>query len=249
MVRRPSGPIRSPSRDTNLVFSDEFGGPAGSSPDSSKWVAMNRCDAWGSLSCNTRRPANVSLDGQGNLRIRAVRQNWTDPYGRTGTWTTARLQTQRHFGFTYGTIEARIKVPAGQGFWPSFWTAAASMTGWPATGEIDVMELLGDKPTTYYCSVYGSSNGTNRLSTTIAHTEPTSLASGFHVYEARWSASKVYFLVDGTLCGSISTTQMVSFARQQLMVGMAVGGRWPGSPDSSTPSTGEMLVDWVRAYQ
>ena len=249
MVPPPHRPTFSPHPDTNLVFSDEFAGPAGSSPDSSKWVAMNQCDDWGSLSCNTRRRDNVSLDGQGDLRIRAIRQNWTDSYGRTGTWTTARLETQRHFGFTYGTIEARIKVPAGKGFWPSFWTRAATATGWPATGEIDVMEVLGDDPATYYCSVYGSSNGTNRLSTTIAHTDSTSLASGFHVYEARWSATKVDFLLDGTLCASIPTTGLVSFAPQQLLVGMAVGGGWPGSPDASTPSTGDMLVDWVRAYQ
>jgi beta-glucanase (GH16 family) len=238
---------QTPSPDTNLVFSDEFDGPAGSRPDSSKWVAINWCDRWGSLSCNTNRTDNVSLDGQGDLRVRAIKQNWTDVSGNTGTWTSARLETQSHFKFTYGTIKARIKVPAGKGFWPSFWTNA--QTGWPATGEIDVMELLGDKPATYYCSVHGSSDGTNHVSTTLGHTEPTSLANGFHVYEARWSPAKVDFFVDGNSCGSVPTTSLVSFAPQQILVGMAVGGSWPGSPDASTPTTGDMLVDWVRAYQ
>jgi beta-glucanase (GH16 family) len=240
-------PTPTPSPDTNLVFSDDFNGPSGGSPDPSKWVAMNWCDRWGSLSCNTNRPENVSLDGQGNLRVRAIKQNYTDPYGNTGSWTSARLETQSHFKFTYGTIQARIKVPAGKGFWPSFWTNAQG--GWPATGEIDVMELLGDRPATYYCSVHGSSNGTNHVSTTLGYTAPSSLAADFHVYEARWSASKIDFYVDGAPCGSESISNMVSFAPQQLLVGMAVGGDWPGSPDASTPSTGDMLVDWVRAYK
>jgi beta-glucanase (GH16 family) len=238
-----------PDPNANLIFSDDFDGAAGSRPNSSKWVAMNWCDRWGSLSCNTNRTDNVSLDGQGDLRIRAIKQNWTDLDGNTGTWTSGRLETQSHFSFTYGTIKARIKVPAGKGFWPAFWTNAASKTGWPATGEIDVMELLGHDPDTYYCSLHGSSNGTNHVSTTLGHTEPASLASGFHVYEARWTSSKVDYFVDGNPCGSISSTNMVPFTPQQLLVGMAVGGSWPGNPDSSTPSTGDMLVDWVRAYQ
>jgi beta-glucanase (GH16 family) len=230
-----------------LVFADEFNGPAGRRPNPSKWVAVNQCDRWGSLSCNTNRRANVSLDGRGHLRIRAIRQHWTDVYGHRGSWTTARLQTQGHFRLTYGTIKARIKVPAGKGFWPSFWTNA--QRGWPATGEIDVMELLGGHPDTYYCSVHGSSNGTNHVSTTRGHTGPRSLASHFHVYKARWSASRVIFYIDGNRCGSVSIAKLVSFAPQQLLVGMAVGGKWPGNPDSSTPRIGRMLVDWVRAYR
>jgi beta-glucanase (GH16 family) len=229
------------------VFSDDFNGPAGRRPDRSKWVAVNRCDGWGSLSCNTSRRVNVSLDGRGHLRIRAIRQKWTDAYGNRGTWTAARLQTQSHFKFTYGTIKARIKVPAGKGFWPSFWTNAQN--GWPATGEIDAMEVLGSDPNTYYCSVHGSSNGKNHVSTTHGHTGHASLASRFHVYKARWSASRVTFSIDGNRCGSVSTRRLVSFAPQQLLVGMAVGGSWPGNPNSSTPRIGRMLVDWVRAYR
>jgi len=237
----------SPSPDNDLVFSDDFNGSAGTMPSSSKWTVMNWCDRWGSLSCNTNRTQNISLDGQGNLRIRAIRENYTDPYGNSGSWTSGRVETQTKFSFTYGTIQARIKVPAGRGLWPAFWTNAASKTGWPATGEIDAMELLGHEPDAYYCSVHGASGGTH-TSTTLKHRDSASLAAGFHVYEARWTPSKVDFFLDDRACGSISTAGMSPFTPQQLLVGMAVGGDWPGSPDSSTPQSADMLVDWVRAY-
>jgi beta-glucanase (GH16 family) len=235
------------SPNNTLVFSDDFEGAAGTLPNPAKWTAMNWCDRWGSLSCNTSRTKNVALDGQGNVRIRAIREGWTDPYGNTGSWTAGRLETQSKFSFTYGTIKARIKVPAGRGLWPSFWTTAATKTGWPATGEIDVMELLGHEPAAYYCSVHGA-NGSGHAPKTIRHNSSGSLASDYHVYEARWTPSKVDFFVDGAPCGTVSTNGLTPFAPQQLLVGMAVGGSWPGSPDSSTPSSADMLVDWVRAY-
>ena len=231
-----------------LVFRDEFDGPAGAAPDPGKWVAMNWCDRWGSLSCNTSRPQNVALDGSGHLRVRAIRENWTDAYGNTGTWTTGRLETQGNYSYTHGIMQARIKVPAGRGLWPSFWTTAASKTGWPATGEIDVMELLGHDPYVYYCSVHAADGSGGHVSKTIAYQSPVSLAADFHVYEARWVPGLVDFYVDGKSCGTITTIEAQAFAPQQVLVGMAVGGSWPGSPDATTPSPADMLVDWVQVF-
>ena len=233
---------------TNLIFSDDFTGSAGAAPNSAKWVAMNWCDGWGSLSCNTNRPQNVALDGAGSLRVRAIRESWNDGYGNTGTWTTGRLETQSKFSSTYGTVTARIKVPAGRGLWPSFWTTSWNKTGWPATGEIDVMELLGHDPQISYCSVHGANSSGQHVATTIPYQSPVSLAADFHVYEARWNPGQVDFYVDGARCGTISTADLRAFAPQQVLVGMAVGGSWPGSPDASTPSSADMLVDWVRVY-
>jgi beta-glucanase (GH16 family) len=244
----PEPPPPSPPPHTKLAFSDDFEGSAGAAPDSTKWVAMNWCDRWGSLSCNTNRPQNVALDGAGNLRVRAIRENYTDPYGNTGTWTTGRLETQSKFSFTYGTVKGRIKVPAGRGLWPSFWTTSWNKTGWPATGEIDVMEFLGHEPEVSYCSVHGANSSGQHVTTTISYRSPVSLAADFHVYEARWDPGQVDFFVDGQRCGTISTVDMKTFSPQQVLVGMAVGGSWPGSPDATTPSPAEMLVDWVRVY-
>lgn len=237
-----------PPPDGQLVFSDDFEGSTGSAPNSAKWVAMNWCDRWGSLSCNTNRSRNVALDGQGNLRVTAYKEPWTDPFGNTGSWSTARLETQNKFSFTYGILQARIKNPAGRGLWPSFWTTSATKTGWPRTGEIDVMEALGHEPRAYYCSVHGANTSGQHTPTTKKYTDSESLTSGYHVYEGRWTPTRVDFYVDGKPCGSISTSGLQAFSAQQILVGMAVGGSWPGNPDSSTPTSASMLVDWVRAY-
>jgi beta-glucanase (GH16 family) len=231
-----------------FVLGDEFNGPAGAPPDPAQWVAMNWCDQWGSVSCNTNRSQNVALDGAGNLRVRAIRESWTDPYGNTGTWTTARLETQSKFSFSHGLVRARIKVPAGQGLWPSFWTTAADKIGWPPTGELDVMELLGHDPYVYYCSVHGAKSSGEHVHRTIAYRSPVSLAAGFHVYEARWAPGLVDFYMDGEHCGTISTLDLQGFTPQQVLVGMGVGGDWPGSPDATTPSPADMLVDWVQVF-
>jgi beta-glucanase (GH16 family) len=243
LLAAPSGSAVAQGR---FVLGDDFDGPAGAAPDSSKWVAMNWCDRWGSVSCNTDRTQNVALDGAGNLRIRAIREDWTDPYGNTGTWTSARLETQSKFSLSHGLVTARIKVPAGQGLWPSFWTTSWNKTGWPATGEIDVMELLGHEPHVYYCSVHGADASGEHVARTVAHRSAVSLADGFHVYEARWAPGLVDFYADGNHCGTISTLDMQAFSPQQVLVGMGVGGGWPGDPDATTPSPADMLVDWVR---
>jgi beta-glucanase (GH16 family) len=229
-----------------FVLNDDFEGPAGSAPDPSKWVAMNWCDRWGSVSCNTDRAQNVSLDGAGNLRVRAIRESWTDPFGNTGSWTSARLETQTKFSLSNGLVTARIKLPAGQGLWPSFWTTSWNKTGWPATGEIDVMELLGHDPYVYYCSVHGTDASGQHQARTVAHRSSVSLAEGFHIYQARWAPGLVDFYMDGEHCGAIPTYDLQGWSPQQVLVGMGVGGSWPGSPDATTPSPADMLVDWVR---
>ena len=87
------------------------------------------------------------------------------------------------------------------------------------------------------------------VSTTLTYTSSASLAEDFHVYEARWTPTQVDFYVDGTPCGTISTAKMQTFGPQQLLVGMAVGGAWPGDPDATTPSPADMRVDWVQVIQ
>jgi beta-glucanase (GH16 family) len=229
------------------VFGDEFGGSAGARPDVTKWDAMDWCDNWGSLSCNTDRAQNVALDGQGNLKVVALKEAYTDAYGNGGDYTAARLETGSHFRFTSGTLEARIKVPAGRGLWPSFWTTGSG--SWPATGEIDVMEILGQNPFKSYCSVHAADAAGQHVSSTQGATSASSLADGFHVYTARWSAGQIAFELDGRACGSpFQLTGLQPFTAQDIKLGIAVGGDWPGPPDASTPFPATMLVDWVRVY-
>lgn len=229
------------------IFSDEFDGPAGTPPDPTHWNAIDWCDNWGSLSCNTDRTRNVALDGNGHLRIVARPEAYIDAYGNRGQYTTARLETGRHFRFTGGTLAARIAVPAGRGLWPSFWTAGAG--SWPATGEIDVMEILGRNTLKSYCSVHGADFAGNHFSRTQSYASTSSLAGDFHVYAVHWTANAISFTVDGVPCGSpVPTATLQPFTGQKVMVGMAVGGSWPGAPDSETRFPATMLVGWVRAY-
>ena len=231
------------------AFADDFEGPAGSQPDSSRWSLASWCDTWGSRpsSCSTNRPQNVSLDGQGHVKVVARREPWADYRDISRDYTSGRLETQDKFRFTYGTLSARIKVPAGKGLWPSFWTTGEG--SWPDGGEIDVMELLGHQPNVSYCSGHGADSSGEHRSTTLKYTAPVSLADDFHVYTAHWTATGVTFEVDGQPCGTIATAGMKPFTPQQIRVGMTVGGSWPGSPDFTTAFPATMLVDWVRVYQ
>ncbi len=132
------------SEQIALVWSDEFDGPAGQSPDSTRWRFDVGTD-WGNaqLEYDTSRPVNVSLDGDGHLAITAREESYQ---GRE--YTSGRINTSGLFDRTRGRFEARIKLPVGQGIWPAFWLLGSDFgsVGWPACGEIDIMEYRGQYP-------------------------------------------------------------------------------------------------------
>ena len=125
-----------------LVWNDEFDGPAGQSPDSTRWTFDIGTD-WGNaqLEYDTDRPVNVSMDGIGNLAITAIEEDFL---GRE--YTSGRINTRNRFARTRGRFEARIKLPVGQGIWPAFWLLGANFAtaGWPDCGEIDIMAFNDD---------------------------------------------------------------------------------------------------------
>src|SRR5690349_7865395 len=142
---RPHRPPRAPD-PWQLVWSDEFNGTDGSLPDPSKWVMETGNWGWGNneLEYYTNRAANAQQKS-GNLVITAIKEN----YGGSA-YTSARIKTQGFFEHTYGRVEARIKIPFGQGIWPAFWMLGADIATnpWPACGEIDIMENIGKEPAT-----------------------------------------------------------------------------------------------------
>jgi beta-glucanase (GH16 family) len=234
-----------------LVFDDEFNGTAGSLPDPTKWQltpgpsgAQN-----GELECYTNSPSNVALDGQGHLAITARVGSGSCPY------TSGRLQTAGLFQTEYGTLEASIQVPAGQGLWPAFWALGSDYpsVGWPQCGEIDVMENLGQDPFTVYGSIHGP-DGTGSYGYTTPYRSPVSLASGFHTYAVTWSPTSISYSVDGVTYATYTPSTLKSGQQWvfdqpfYLLLNLAVGGSWPGSPSSSTPFPATMLLDWVRVY-
>lgn len=156
-----------------LLAADEFDGPAGSAPNSAVWRYDLGAGGWGNgeLQTYTDSRRNAALDGAGNLVITARRE-------ADGSFTSARLKTEGTSTAQYGRIEARIRIPRGQGIWPALWMLGADIgsVGWPACGEIDVMENVGYEPTVVHGTVHGPGySGAQGIS--AASTNPRGLRS------------------------------------------------------------------------
>ena len=261
--RLPNSPVPPPLSPAGwtLVWSDEFNGPDGSAPDPSKWTYDTGGKGWGNneLECYTRRLQNAQIKG-GNLVITA--QQESTPFacsdGSLNNYTSARLKTQGLSSQVYGRFEARIKIPAGQGMWPAFWMLGnnISTAGWPTGGEIDIMENIGREPGTVHGSLHGPST-TNRTSdATSIFTLPAgqAFADDFHVYAIEWETGVVRFYADGNLYATFTQSQWPAGGTWVfdhpffIILNVAVGGNWPGSPDSTTVFPQPMLVDYVRVY-
>jgi beta-glucanase (GH16 family) len=240
-----------------LLWSDDFNGPVGSGPAQNRWQAVT--GDWGGgdgeLEYYTANPANASLDGVGHLAIIARRQS-VSAGGRQYRFTSARLQTLGMFATTYGKLEARIKLPRGQGLWPAFWALGTDIydVGWPGSGEIDAMESLGSDPFTVYGSLHGPEPGLpDGFAVSASKVSTSSLAGGFHTYGVTWRPGTIKIMLDGVTYGTFTTTTLdggtwVFDNPFYLLLNLAVGGDWPGAPSSTTVFPATMLVDWVRVY-
>ena len=248
-----------PPANYKLVWSDEFSGPDGSSPDSSKWTYDIGGNGWGNneLEYYTNRTQNAQIKG-GNLIITAQREAYTGADGVTRNYTSARLKTQGLFSQAYGRFEARIKIPAGQGMWPAFWMLGNDITsvGWPKCGEIDIMENIGKEPATVHGSLHGPSTSgpTSDLSAPFSLPAGQNFAGDFHLYAVEWEPGTIRFYVDTNLYATFSSSQWPAGGAWVfdhpffIILNVAVGGSWPGSPDSTTVFPQQMLVDYVRVY-
>lgn len=246
---------------SRLVWSDEFNGMPGSLPLASNW--STDVGAWGSadgtLQTYRGSSANVSMNGQGNLAITALRQTATGSDGLTWNYTSGRIETAGLFSFTYGRVEARMKIPAGPGLWPAFWLVGddISSVGWPSSGEIDVMEMLGQDPERVYGTVHGPVSGSSSGYAVQGDVvSPTSLADAFHTYGVIWQPGRITWTLDGTPYASVTPGDLARGQRWvfdgqpfHLILDLAVGGNWPGAPNATTPFPSTLLVDWVRVYQ
>jgi beta-glucanase (GH16 family) len=242
-----------------LVWSDEFNSPNGSAVDSSKWMTETGCRGWGNheLECYTDRSENVSVQ-DGNLVIRAIAEKYTGPDGVTRNYTSARLKTQGKFSQTYGRFEARIKLPGGQGMWPAFWMLGDDIhkVGWPACGEIDIMENIGKESTTIHGSIHGPGYvGDTGLEAPCTLPAKQRFTDDFHLFAIEWDAESVSFYVDKNLYVRRTRADLepgwkwVFDKPYFLILNLAVGGDWPGNPDSTTLFPQDMLVDYVRVYK
>jgi beta-glucanase (GH16 family) len=248
-----------PPASFTLVWSDEFSGPDGSSPDSSKWTNDTGGNGWGNneLEYYTNRTQNAQIKS-GNLVITAQKETYTGSDGVTRNYTSARLKTQGLFSQAYGRFEARIKIPAGQGMWPAFWMLGNDITsiGWPKCGEIDIMENIGREPGTVHGSLHGPSTSSPTSDLTALFSLPAgqNFADDFHLYAVEREPGTIRFYVDSSLYATFNQSQWPAGGTWTfnhpffLILNVAVGGDWPGSPDGTTVFPQQMLVDYIRVY-
>ena len=246
------------------LWSDEFEGQAGSSVDTTKWHfdLGDGCPGvcgWGNNEREYYRSdtANIRLNGSGQLLIVARVATDSIPcyYGPRCGYTSAKITTNAKMFADQGRIEARIKLPAGQGLWPAFWTLGKNIgtVGWPTCGEMDIMENHGSDPTSMSSAVHGPGYSGN---TPFVHIRR--FASGgvtdFHVYAVEWDSTSIRFFVDDTLHYLVARGVVEQHGRwvfdQQFFVilNLAVGGNFDGNPQSDAIFPATILIDYVRVY-
>ncbi len=240
-----------PDRSYDLVWSDEFNGNAGSSVDTSKWTydLGTGTNGWGNneLQSYTDKPENIALDGEGNLVITALK--------KSGNYTSARIKTEGLFSQKYGRFEARIKTPGGQGIWPAFWMLGENINTveWPQCGEIDIMEQKGQYPFVTYGSLHGPGYSGRYAITNSYRLETGSFQDEFYVYAVEWGEEYIDFYVNDNLYKSIRTSsfrgEWVYNQPFFLILNVAVGGSFAGSPSDNTNFPTSMVVDYVRVYK
>lgn len=230
-----------------LIWADEFNDPG--APDSSKWGYDIGGGGWGNNESQyyTSRTENVVV-GDGLLKITAQKENYEG-----AAYTSARLKTQGNFNFKYGKVEVRAKLPKGAGTWPAIWMLGSNITtaGWPACGEIDIMEHVGNNPGKVLSAIHTlSSNGAtvNHGSKTVSDAN-----SAFHVYGIDWSANRIQFSVDGEVFYTYNPTEKNNstwpFDKEQFIIlNIAMGGNLGGAiaPEFTE---GTMEIDYIRVYQ
>jgi beta-glucanase (GH16 family) len=239
------------SQGWTLAWSDEFDG---ATINPQKWAFDTGGNGWGNaeLEYYTDRPENARLEN-GMLVIEARQEAYQGLQ-----YTSARLKSQGLQEFQYGRIEARMKLPFGQGMWPAFWTLGndfGKTKTWPLCGEMDIMEYIGKTPDTVYQTVHGPGySGVNGIGSQFALTADT-LANDFHVYAIQWEADKITWYVDDQQAFQITSAQIPAGTQWVfdhpffIIINLAVGGGWPGYPDSTTVFPQQLLVDYVRVYQ
>ena len=261
-------PHSAQAQNWTLVWSDEFNASAGTYPDSTKWTydlgnsgfgnpeVENYCAPGSNTAPCVASQPNAYQDGNGNLVIQARRDS-------SGNWTSARLKTQGLYQFQYGRVEARMKLPVGDGFWPAFWMLGANINSvsWPQCGEQDIMEWVQSyTPTTTSSTTHGPGySGANGIGARYTFPNGGRIDDGnYHIYGVLWSPNLLQYYRDDpsniflTLTPSTipSGTQWVYNNPFFILLNFAVGSAgFPGPTDGTTPATGNVLVDYVRVYQ
>ncbi len=236
------------SQNWQLVWSDEFDS---TSLNLNNWTRETGGHGWGNneLQYYTSREDNSYIE-DGKLIIKAIEENYS-----SNSYTSARLKTQNKKLFQYGKIEARIKLPFGQGIWPAFWMLGKNITsvGWPACGELDIMEMIGgsNRENTVHGTAHWEYNGHAQYGDSYTLSSGT-FADDFHTFRVDWYPNFIKWYVDDIQFNALNiTSSTLSEFRQEffIILNLAVGGNWPGYPNSTTTFPQYLEVDYVRVYQ
>ncbi|MEU6196189.1 family 16 glycosylhydrolase [Streptomyces sp. NPDC047061] len=239
-----------------VTFSDTFDGAAGSAVNSSKWTLETGDNVNNhEREYYTSGTNNAALDGQGHLVITAKKENPANYQCWYGTcqYTSARMNTSGKFSAQYGHVEARMKIPRGQGMWPAFWMLGTDIgsVGWPNSGEIDVMENVGYEPSTIHGTIHGPGySGSNGIGAAYSLSNGQAFADAFHTFAVDWAPNSIKWSVDGVVYQTRTPADVGSntWAFNKpffLILNLAVGGDWPGDPNSSTVFPAQLVVDSV----
>ena len=227
----------------NLVFSDEF--DVDGAPDSSIWNMEigNGVDGWGNNEAQYYRAENAIVQ-DGKLIITAKQENFSG-----FNYTSARMNTHNNFDFTYGKVEIRAKLPTGGGTWPALWMLGSNYqtVEWPACGEIDNMEHVGNDQNTIHGTLHypGNSGGNGNTSSTVVE----GVSDEFHIYTVNWSPNFIRFYVDDVEFKTFANSSEVPYNWDFFLIfNVAMGGSFGGNIDPAFTES-SMEVDYVRVYQ
>jgi len=230
-----------------LIWSDEFDD---SELNSENWIVETGAGGWGNNEWQfyTDREENVRVEN-GKLVIEARQEEF-----KGSNYTSARLITQQLHSWTYGRMEARMKLPTGKGVWSAFWMLGEDIVsaGWPRSGEIDIMENIG-QPQTVHGTVHGPgySGGDGIGGSYTVTGEP--LNDEFHVYAIEWQPGEIRWYVDDSLFNIITDEQVPGAWVYDhpffILLNLAIGGNWPGYPDETSQFPQQLQVDYVRVYR
>ena len=237
----------------NLVFADEFDS---NTLDAATWnydMGIGNAisgDGWGNneLQYYTNRPENIKIE-DGMLHIIAQEESFMG-----SGYTSGRINSADKLEQAYGRFEARIQLPWGQGLWPAFWLLGNNINevGWPQCGEIDIMEYRGQNPTVLIGSVHGPGYSAGESEGKEYDLENDRFDTGFHVFGIEWGPEYINYYVDDVLYNQITPDDVAGewvFDHPfYIIINLAVGGNFVGSPNANTVFPQTMLVDYVRVY-
>ncbi len=226
-----------------LVWNDEF---SGTMIDLTKWEYEVNGDGGGNneLQYYTSRPSNSYIES-GSLIIQALKENYLGK-----EYTSARIRTLNKGDWTYGRFEFRAKLPYGKGLWPAIWMLPSEWEygGWPTSGEIDIMELLGQEPYKVYGTIHYGTLANHQQSGSSYHLPTSTFFADYHTFTLEWDSTGMSWYVDGNKYYTVLYGKPFD-KRFHMLLNVAVGGNWPGNPDNTTTFPQKMFIDYVRVYK